>query len=498
MNLVDLVKNYRNSNSLTVTIVSPFVSKRFIATLVEKLSPDKMLVVADKRSELEIDEIAKIKIAGIAKVEVRLAECLDGIVHAKLFLFDWNNVPKIFVWGSANATESAFGKNAESVSLYKIRDSNNEPKSEIESYFEQLWQEEPKKPVEIKSHIAHLGDIRLLLPSFSLVEQQDSFDKWLEEGKLFDPDKYKTTLSDSVKTVRLKIFLKKDIKTKNLAKQHDFDCSEQKTLSYNKFKDVPNVDLPSIKDYAVNTMYGYWIPNQVVIWFGNKSPKSEIRMLMEGKIEALIGYIKTKREELIAIFMENLNALVEQVEGSLTDYFEDKYLSDHGNKLNIISIEGELRRQLNEHVKKCEHLREQPLETHDLFPVRFYLAQWDKFAVSFVRSIGESDSKKHGYRLGKIFIDQTQVKGVKQGEGKTKSKGKGINESLFPETEVDGDEQPKDFKQILILEQLRKGNWSVYRDSIHEAMEQELKQKLSNSKKKDTTSDTGQSQNNLI
>jgi phosphatidylserine/phosphatidylglycerophosphate/cardiolipin synthase-like enzyme len=115
MKLVDLVKNYRNSSPLKITIVSPFVSEGFIKTVVEELSPNKMLVVADKRSELEMDKIDK-----IAKVEVRLAECLDGLVHAKLFLFDWKDGAKFFVWGSANATQSAFGKNAESVSLLGV------------------------------------------------------------------------------------------------------------------------------------------------------------------------------------------------------------------------------------------------------------------------------------------------------------------------------------------------------------------------------------------
>jgi len=476
------------SSNLKITVVSPFVKDEFLEKLFELVPSNQILIVTDKRSELDIEEIVK----KFPTVKMRFAERPDGIVHTKLFLLDWEDGDKVLLWGSANATLAGLNKNAESISWCKIP-ADVENGQKILSYFEQLWQKEPKghekskepgKPVE--SHIAHLGDIRLLLPSFSLVKQQDSFDKWLEEGKLFDPDKYKTTLPDNVKEVRLQIPLKKDIKIKVLAKQHDFNCSERTTLSYNKFKDVPNVDLPSIKDYAVNTMYGYWIPNQVVIWFGNKSPKSEIRMLMEGKIEALIGYIETKGEELIAIFMKKLDTLVEdkQVKGSLTDYFEDKYLSDHGNKLNKEFIKGELNDQLNKHIQACEKIREQPLETHDLFPVRFYLTQWDKFAVSFVRSIrefSESDNKKNGYRLGKIFINKTE------GDEQQVSSESGITidwKSVQKNTEI--------------LEKLRKGDWSVYRKSIHEAMEQELKQKLSNSKKKDTTSDTGQSQNNLI
>jgi hypothetical protein len=399
MKLKEIVEPYKDSSPLTITIVSPFVSEEFIKTVVEEFSPNKMLVVADKRSELEMDKIDK-----IAKVEVRLAVRLeedkevDKLVHAKLFLFDWKNGAKVFVWGSANATLAALGtepNNAECISSYKIRDSDNEPESEIELYFEQLWQ---NAPTAIEPRDAELGTVKLSLPGFSLIERQDSFDKWLEEGKLFDPDKYKTTLTESVKTVRLTIPLKKDINTKNIAEQHDFDCSETKTLSYNKFQDVPNVDLPSIKDYAVNTVYGYWMPDQIYIWFKEES-KSEIREAMGSKIEALIKYIETNMEKLIDIFMEHLNDLVKdkQVEGSLKIYFQDGYLLDD-NKLDITSIREKLEVQLKAHIKKCCELRDQVLEVHDLFPIRFSLGQWDNFALSFVKSVRKPEKSKHGFK----------------------------------------------------------------------------------------------------
>lgn len=493
MKLVDLVKNYRNSCPLKITIVSPFVSEEFIKTVVEEFSPNKMLVVADKRSELEIDKIDK-----IAKVEVRLAEhsvrlekdkTVHLLVHAKLFLFDWKNGAKVFVWGSANATPAALGtepNNAECISLYKIRDSDNEPESKIELYFKQLWQNVPDVPVTIKSCDAELGTVKLSLPGFSLIERQDSFDKWLEEGKLFDPDKYKATLE----TVRLKIPLKKDIKTKNLAKQYDFDCSETKTLSYNKFKNVPNVDLPSIKSYALNTVYGYWMPDQIYTWF-KKEPKSEIRKAMEGKIEALIEYIETKREELINIFMEHLDYLVkdQQVQGSLREYFQDDYLLDD-SKLKRDSIQNKLSRDLDEHIDKCRELRDQSLRVHGLFPIRSFIEEWDRFAGSLVESISESRSKKNG--LGKIFINRTE--------------GNGKQQSAIPEITIDWEDVQKcikgegerDKETCLqeTLKQLREGDWGKYKLLIHNSMEQELNKKLSKFGKKDATSDT--EQGNLI
>jgi len=493
MKLVDLVKNYRNSSPLKITIVSPFVSEGFIKTVVEELSPNKMLVVADKRSELEMDKIDK-----IAKVEVRLAghseedKKKDKLVHAKLFLFDWKNGAKVFVWGSANATQAALGtepNNAECISLYKIRDSDNEPESAIELYFKQLCQ---NAPATIEPRDAELGTVKLSLPGFSLIKRQDNFDRWLEEGKLFDPDKYKTILPKSVKTVCLTIPLKKDIKTKNLAKQYDFDCSETKTLSYDKFKDVPDVDLPSIKDYALNTVYGYWIPDQIHTWF-KEEPKSEIRKAMEDKIEALIEYIKTNRKELIDIFMEHLDDLVkdQQVQGSLREYFQDDYLLDD-NKLKRDSIKNKLSSELDEHIDKCRELRDQSLKVHDLFPIRFSLKQWDKFARSLVESISESRSKKNG--LGKIFINRTE--------------GNGKQQSAIPEITIDWEDVQKcikgegerDKETCLqeTLEELRKGDWGKYKSLIHNSMEQELNKKLRKSGKKDATSDTGQSQVNLI
>jgi hypothetical protein len=395
MKLVDLI-NYRNSSPLTITIVSPFVSEEFIKTqVVEEFSPSEMLVVADKRRELEIDRIAK-----IAKVEVRLAECLDGLVHAKLFLFDWKDGAKFFVWGSANATQSAFGKNAESVSLYKIRDSNNEPESEIELYFKRLRENEPvkHKPIKIKSCRVTLDSMQFFLPEFSLIERQDNFDKWLEEGKLFNPETQ--SLPDS-----LTISLKKDYEITKEANDHGLRCQDKRTLTF-EFSDfeaepVPKVTNLSImlKNYAAHTYYGYWIPHELIEWY----KESGAVLQMDKEITELSDFMRRNKEELIAEMIQRLQEFSKGLEPPLDKYFEDEAVK--GDELNTIHFQEFLRVQLEEHISKCNTLMGSKLQHRDIPNIRFHLQQWDDFAASWLRFIKEEAGKKSGHnKLSKLLV----------------------------------------------------------------------------------------------
>lgn len=389
MKLIDLVKKYKNSDDLTITIVSPFISKEFIETLKNELCPVRTLVVSDKRSELEID-----KIAGIAKVEVRLAECSDGLVHAKLFLFDWKNGAKVFVWGSANATQSAFGKNAESVSLYKIRDNDNEPKSEIELYFEELWQNEP---AQIEPCNGKLDSMELFLPGFSLIKQQDNFDKWLEEGKLFDPETQ--ALPDS-----LTISLKKDYNINNRAEDSGLEFLDKKTLifKFSDFKDesVPKVNLPKIKNYAVNTIYGYWLSKEVIEWY----IKSDIVQQLKEKVAQLRDFIVRNRNALINEMITRLEHWAKDLT-PLNQYFEDDALVKDRTELKREYFQVILKKQLEEHIDKCSKFENDMLKLRRLPRIRFDIAEWENLALSWVTFVKQEFDKHRGHnKVSKIVF----------------------------------------------------------------------------------------------
>lgn len=396
MKLIDLVKKYKNSDDLTITIVSPFISKKFIETLKNELCPVRMLVVSDKRNELKIDEIA-----GIAKVEVRLAECLDGLVHAKLFLFDWKNGAKIFVWGSANATQSASEKNAECISLYKIRDSDNDPKSEIELYFGQLWQ---NKPVKIKSCHVTLGSMQFFLPEFSLIERQDSFDKWLEEGQLFDPETQ--SLPDS-----LKISLKKDYKITQKANDHGLVCQDKKMLIF-KFSDfkgdsVPKINLPKIKNYAVNTLYGYWLSKEIIDWY----TKSSIVQQLKGKVAQLRNFMERNHDSLIEEMIHRLQDVAKDLTSPLSEYFEDEALTGNQQELKQEYFQEILNEQLKEHIIKCKRFESDTLELRRLPRIRFDIPEWEILALSWITFVKQESSKFRGHnRISKIIFSRISEK----------------------------------------------------------------------------------------
>lgn len=404
MKLIDHVKKYKSSDDLTITIVSPFISKEFIETLKGELCPVKILVVSDKRSELKIDEIAR-----IAKVEVRLAEHsvpsekdkkdepVHLLVHAKLFLFDWKNGAKVFVWGSANATPEALGtepNNAECISLYKIRDSDNEPESEIELYFKQLWQ---NAPAAIEPRDAELGTVKLSLPGFSLIKRQDSFDKWLEEGKLFDPETQ--ALPDS-----LTISLKKDYNINNRAEDSGLEFLDKKTLifKFSDFKDesVPKVNLPKIKNYAVNTIYGYWLSKEVIEWY----IKSDIVQQLKEKVAQLRDFIVRNRNALINEMITRLEHWAKDLT-PLNQYFEDDALAKDRTELKREYFQEILKKQLKEHIDKCSKFENDMLKLRRLPRIRFDIAEWENLALSWVTFVKQEFDKHRGHnKVSKIVF----------------------------------------------------------------------------------------------
>jgi len=376
------------NNELEITILSPYLSQEFLKQLIEVFSPSKLFVVTDKSGELEA---SKIKDKSEHNIKIHLAEC-DGIVHAKLFLFTWEKSNQhILLWGSCNATVQAFNKNAEVYSWCPIFD------DELITYFEKLRALDKNRriaPLEVT-----LNNIRLYLPEFEYSEQAHGFDMWLEEGRLFFPEAL--TLPDS-----FKIQLKKDVRIKEIAEKHKFNFKGDKTLTY---PFIEKVTLPWIKHYSIQTIYGYWIPKEVTIWYERN------KYILENKIGNYVKKMEEKESEIINESfkdIQNFSCDLLPKKGSLKEYFEDKALTKNGRELDEEYFRQELKEQLEEHIRKCKKLQKEPLKTQQLPSIRSYKKQWDDFAWSFIESIKESK----GRGLSKIIKEKLTRKSSQQKE----------------------------------------------------------------------------------
>lgn len=130
MDYLSYLKNkfsFKDNEKLTITILSPYLSEKFLQRLIEQYPSSQLFIITDRWGELKVEKInEKIKKEekpkNIKKIHLAKPES-GGILHAKLFLFtgkclSTEKQKTILLWGSGNATDSAFGEN--NAEVYKL------------------------------------------------------------------------------------------------------------------------------------------------------------------------------------------------------------------------------------------------------------------------------------------------------------------------------------------------------------------------------------------
>ncbi len=396
-----------------IVILSPFVKESFVKKLMEYYQPNNVLVICDKVNELESDNISQLE-----NVEVKLSEC-KGIVHSKLFLFK-SSEKNIFLWGSCNATDAAFGQNTETYAWVKFPSSE---RKELLDYFNQLSKD---APIKIEEFHCSLNGIQVFLPEFSLIEPKNNFDKWLENGVLFNPE------SNTIPKT-LKVELKRDIKATN---QDGIKVHEKKTVDIELFGEK-NAILPKnlvYKNYAAETIYGHWIHKDI----RNSSIFIEIEKEFGKKIDDLINYVEKEKEKLINSGYERLEKFVKESLGDKLDRYFDKP-AIKGGQLNSDYFKKDFREQLERHIQKYKILRKEPFQHYPIPSIRPNKEQWNRFVKSFVEFIRQKiEQKRIHNNLSKIIRDYT----------------KPSQDGLFTEIEIMWDEATDE-----IIQQLRYQEW---------------------------------------
>lgn len=165
-----------------IYVVSPYVSAGFFDKLQADLSPKAVVLVVD--ASTPASSVADISEIFGKRLQVRYATAAKGgIVHAKLYFLEWSGPkkksPRVhhLYWGSANATEGGFDRNAETLSRIP-------PTNDAIEYFNTL--SEPTATVEAL-RLPLDGGGWISLPQIRLrseIARATDLDSWLQRGTL--------------------------------------------------------------------------------------------------------------------------------------------------------------------------------------------------------------------------------------------------------------------------------------------------------------------------
>src|SRR5262249_37088375 len=176
--------------------VGPYPTGEFFRHVREHLAPTRTVLIVDDGCPRETtDQIS----AGFAEsepgaVSIRYATGLNSeFVHAKLYWAEWRGLGRATGYclggGSANASQSGFGGNAEALSFVAIEPGRHEV---IEKYFAPLTDGYARGKVSAVDY-ALPGGVRILLPGFGFTStpEPETFEGWIQSGRLchkYEPD----------------------------------------------------------------------------------------------------------------------------------------------------------------------------------------------------------------------------------------------------------------------------------------------------------------------
>lgn len=271
MDFIEFVNNFTADNNLvdheltSIIILSPYPSKSFFKDVFLNLNPQRVDLITDVATSDEvIDDIENLVQDSEIILNIRFSEC-TGITHAKAYLLTWKTVTsddvtvyrRLLLWGSCNASDGGFGRNAEIYSWCDLNCLLASERKKIRDYFIAL---KTKKKKNIQPVIAqggkrftiHLPEILIINPS------KVGFDSWLQKGYLC----HQLLVEPDFGAIRVKLKEKPgtdDPDTEFLRKR--LNLKIQKSFSY-KYHDVdfeePDKEERWKGKYFVDTNYGLW------------------------------------------------------------------------------------------------------------------------------------------------------------------------------------------------------------------------------------------------
>lgn len=376
-----------------VDIISPYLSDMFFERL-KTLKPKKVYITTDAGLSPAVTKSVTEKL-GRNLGHFKLAHC-SGIVHAKCYLFHWKNKStnkfrRLLLWGSCNATDGGFERNAEVFSWLLLSKIDKDERNKIISYFSYLRSNEcTVDPMDISTDYG----LTISLPDIQFYNDDlASFDLWIQKGRLCHP--FPNDPAFRHLKVKLLTKISPEDELSSELRKNNIGINQQTTMSYDYIRqnegepvevEVEDNYTKSWKSkYFIDTVYGFWTSydcfkaNEAIF---HKSDKEKRKM----EIDLISAADKRQRKKWNEEFLSILERIDNDVENP-KQYFHYK-----NGILDIERYRKQFENQLNRDFirSKDSWFRHGYISGYDfpeVPPMREFISNWKEFINSFSSSL---------------------------------------------------------------------------------------------------------------
>jgi hypothetical protein len=399
-------------------VIGPYPSPEFFGKILHEFEPRNLTLVIDGACEdAVLRAIGKLFPAN-KQPQVRFAWCGGGIVHAKLYYLRWkhaattNFVCKL-IWGSLNASQNGFERNAETLSHASLPFQRGHP---FFDYFER-FRAQTGNVEQVSVPLGKAGLVTLVLPAFDFTSDripppQASFESWVQSGILCH--KYERDSSFLRFRVRLKKPLPADFVKAQLV---DVGIVREKERSESfLYKYIPR---PDVKESAAKWRWKYFLDTRLGFWTSRECYESKRALFKAQGADERAKDVADLRNPDIRKWYSEIAQKLHTVQRRLQDAHRDpsEYFWLGPNRGTDASprryIDGnkykpDLERQAKKDNQRLTNkaFLDRFITGYELFPVpdlRSSEAEFEKFLVSLCQSV--LDALHAGKRATNLLVE---------------------------------------------------------------------------------------------
>ena len=409
-------KNQKNYHLAHVDILSPYLSDSFFDKL-KTLKPKKVFITTDAGCSSAVIKSVEQKTGNILG-HIKLAHC-TGIVHAKCYLFHWKNKTtnrfrRLLLWGSCNATDGGFERNAEIFSWIRLSKIDKEQRKHLISYFSNLRSNDGGVDgIDINID----NGLTVKLPDIQFYNSEAStFDLWVQKGRLCHPFPNDPSFRH-LRVVLLSKISPEDELSAELEK-NNIGINQQTTIAYDYLRqNIDEIEEEEIDDnyttiwksrYFVDTVYGFWTSEDCF-----KINEASFHKHDTAKRENEINIISTADRRQRKKWNEEFLSILKSINDAIPNPSEYFHYKD--GMFDIERYKRQFENQLNRDLIRSKDLwfRHGYISGYafpEIPPMREFSSNWNEFLASFSDSLF-FEVNKSGTRnwLAKTIRDYTDI-----------------------------------------------------------------------------------------
>jgi hypothetical protein len=375
-----------------VDILSPYLSEGFFTKL-KKLRPREVNITTDAGCSSSVISRIQAKLGRSAN-PVRLAWS-EGLVHAKCYLFHWKNFEsnrykRLLLWGSCNATDGGFGRNAEVFSWLLLSSIDKEQRTRIIRYFSELKENDDG----VDGIDFSIQGLTVEFPCIEFFKDESgSFDLWLQKGRLCHP----FPNDPGFRHLRVEL-LSRITADDNLSaelRKNRIGISQQTTIAYDYLRrSLDDIEQPESEEdftviwksrFFVDTVFGFWTSQDC---FNEKRQGFHKRdtARRQNEIQQIAEASRLQRMRWNEEFLAILQSIYDAIPNS------NEYFHHSDGKLDAERYRKQFDRQLNRDFFRAQdswfkHGYISGYDFPEVPPMREFSRNWDEFVQSFADSL---------------------------------------------------------------------------------------------------------------